>query len=824
MSDQDVKELKAKVDLVEYIGRKVKLEKKGDYHMGRCPFHDDKNPSFSVNADAYKCFACGESGDIFTWLEKQEGLPFREALKRLRGETGSNIVHLPVGGDRDKPASKSKSLQVYQEIPRKPNQSLYPYADQNGEVICVIERVDMPGRKQVRQWSRRDGGWVRKGLPRKRGTNPLYRLGAVLSGNGTVLVVEGEKCVELAERAFPRSTVTTWMGGTNAVQYTDWTPLTGRKLILIADNDDAGRKAMQQVGEIVGNPDLVRVFHVDGEKGDDVEQVIDRMGSDGAIRHIMANLKELEKPAPPQQSDVSSVETVDKRDLLTRNDYYHLLGLIGERVAVRIHAGRTLLRSREAMCSPDTLVAFAPNMFWCNVANIDMLQKTSSRIIGDTLIRIADQLGQVDESRMFGRGAYKTPDGEVGWHLGDRLLVDGKEYDLADSTGGIMQAEPRIEVAQPASDDEVRAAMDAIFSYRFATNKDAMIFTGWLACALAGGALDWRPHILLNAPAGTGKSYLINEVIKPIFGDVCYFISDGTAAAIARLTENSSLPLVIDEAEPDGKWIVETLAYMRIASDSTGQRVRADSGSGVMSQSPRFSALMSSVALPRMTKASASRFMTVNLGDEVADWSAVSDEIQRTLGYGDRLRARIIRDTKLISKRAADHLLETRRLPIDDREAKMIASIIAGFEWWSLGDAKSYDDMSMIMLMNEQDTDVSDSSELIRDILAVPHNVGGGYAKTIRELVWSTFKDDYEMAVENYGIKLHEGRLLIAHQHGGLKRLLSRTQWGETNLKSVLMQFESSESTNPIRLGGYRFRCVSISVEELDKRGFIGRS
>ena len=66
--------VKERVDIVQLIGETVPLKKAGRGYVGLCPFHVEKTPSFHVDPErrTYKCFGCGEGGDIFTWLEKQE--------------------------------------------------------------------------------------------------------------------------------------------------------------------------------------------------------------------------------------------------------------------------------------------------------------------------------------------------------------------------------------------------------------------------------------------------------------------------------------------------------------------------------------------------------------------------------------------------------------------------------------------------------------------------------------------------------------------------------------------------------------------------------
>ena len=95
----EIDEIKARLSIEGLIGRHVQLQRAGQHLRGRCPFHEERTPSFFVFLDSgnYKCFGCGESGDAFTFLMKLENLTFREALLRLAEETGVRLA--PRGGD-----------------------------------------------------------------------------------------------------------------------------------------------------------------------------------------------------------------------------------------------------------------------------------------------------------------------------------------------------------------------------------------------------------------------------------------------------------------------------------------------------------------------------------------------------------------------------------------------------------------------------------------------------------------------------------------------------------------------------------------------------
>jgi DNA primase len=90
----DFDTVKERVDIVELIRERVPLKKAGRTWKGLCPFHSEKTPSFTVDPDRrmYHCFGCGRSGDVFTWLEEQDGLEPIEALRVLAERAGVELT------------------------------------------------------------------------------------------------------------------------------------------------------------------------------------------------------------------------------------------------------------------------------------------------------------------------------------------------------------------------------------------------------------------------------------------------------------------------------------------------------------------------------------------------------------------------------------------------------------------------------------------------------------------------------------------------------------------------------------------------------------
>lgn len=105
-----LEEISRRTDIVQLVGRRVKLARRGRVFWGCCPFHKEKSASFKVENErhTYKCFGCGAGGDVFKWLVETEGLTFPEAVERLASEAG---VELPKWTPDDEAReAKRKSL------------------------------------------------------------------------------------------------------------------------------------------------------------------------------------------------------------------------------------------------------------------------------------------------------------------------------------------------------------------------------------------------------------------------------------------------------------------------------------------------------------------------------------------------------------------------------------------------------------------------------------------------------------------------------------------------------------------------------------------
>jgi DNA primase len=91
--EETIQQIIAATDIVELVGRYVKLKRAGSNYSGLCPFHTEKTPSFSVSPsrNSYHCFGCGAGGSAIRFLQEHDGLTFPEAVKRLAEAAGIRI-------------------------------------------------------------------------------------------------------------------------------------------------------------------------------------------------------------------------------------------------------------------------------------------------------------------------------------------------------------------------------------------------------------------------------------------------------------------------------------------------------------------------------------------------------------------------------------------------------------------------------------------------------------------------------------------------------------------------------------------------------------
>lgn len=279
-------------------------KRNGTGWTARCPAHDDKCPSLSISE--------GEDGRALVYCHAGCSA---EAVTAAMGLKLTDLMPLgtaktqPNRTEAAKPAPKPRLISptaddavAHLEYKYGPRTALWTYHDAGGEPVGLVVRWDTPEGKKILpvRWGKTPAGWVIGAMPSPR---PLYQLPDLLGRAGErVYVVEGEKCADAL--AGLGLLATTSAGGAKAAKISNWTPLAGREVVIVPDNDDAGEKYADDVAGILAKlmpPATARVARLcdtwpDLAAGGDIADVMKAGEDPDTIKKKLAGLGDASEP------------------------------------------------------------------------------------------------------------------------------------------------------------------------------------------------------------------------------------------------------------------------------------------------------------------------------------------------------------------------------------------------------------------------------------------------------------------------------------------------------------------------------------------------
>lgn len=454
---------------------------------------------------------------------------------------------------------------------------LWVYRLQDGGAYGAVARWDpeagadgVKPRKQVRPIVWDGAEFVTSGFGDNR---PLFNSDLLAARPmAPVLVVEGEKSVDGAAQYAPDGwVITTWQGGSNAWDKTDWTPLAGHRVVLWPDNDGPGVNAMAEIQGVLSAmrvpTSLVQISAAFPDGWDLADPLPEQYNTKQIAALLKKELKaasvpEMEAPEPEQQvldggNDLDPDEDPDRM--------YRPLGYDHGTYYIMCGAEYQILElSSESLMREGKLRTLQPDLdFW------EMRQHTKGKRVdwvsaGLSVINECRTKGVYDTSKMRGRGVWMDKD-EKGTpraviHTGQQLLVS-KENEPLKQTSFVRIKSPWIyesrreiitqaEYNQAASDDEGRMIREMCHQPRWAKDIYGELLAGWVATAPVCGGLDWRPHAWLTGNAASGKSTVAEMVVGRCLGRLAIWpVGSTTEAGIRSALQSDALAVVFDEAE-----------------------------------------------------------------------------------------------------------------------------------------------------------------------------------------------------------------------------------------------------------------------------------
>ena len=265
--------------------------------LGLCPVHGDSNPSFSANRESglFHCFACGKSGSIFDFYTMQHGGGFRGALEALAREAGVDI-------QGQGPAKKNSKFVAE-----------YNYTDEAGKLLFQAVRYEPKDFRQRRPDGK--GGWIWS----LDGVRLVpYNLPEVLKAK-SIIIVEGEKDCETLKAWGLTATTNAQGAGKWRREYNNH--LKGKRVVILPDNDDPGRKHGAVVARnLHGIAESLKVVELPSlpHKGD----VSDWIKQGGTRENLIELIKQTAEWTPPAE-----IPSADKNEQAASDEWPEIIPL-----------------------------------------------------------------------------------------------------------------------------------------------------------------------------------------------------------------------------------------------------------------------------------------------------------------------------------------------------------------------------------------------------------------------------------------------------------------------------------------------------------------
>lgn len=493
------------------------------------------------------------------------------------------------------------------------------------------------------------------------------------------------------------------------------------------------------------------------------------------------------------------------------------------------------------------------------------------------LIETAFNIGMWDPQKEAGQGA-RIDYGRVVFNTGDRLWIqsetdgEGEISTFADFDGeyqytvGDNCGLPDFDNCYIAGDEDPRALLKLIQSLNWregSSKMSAMALFGWLCIGSICGVLPWRPHLWLDAQRSAGKTWIINNIIKPTLGKYAILVtSNSTESGLRNILHSCAFPLVFDEAEGEMDGDRHRMAsVLRLARHSAapGESVVAQGvpgGGGKKFYSIQSTFLLSSITPQLAESADKTRFSRARLGPphKIAYFSKFIETPAAQLlteDFSSRMIGRMIKRAGSFYEIQKVMVRALTACNVERRMADVWGTYATG-AWCLLEDGvpsdfdvalawidKTFGILEEVRDVSDEISDDKDHANLFRTLMAYElrcetihlgvrtFNLGSILLMAIGETPDDDEILDTKQArkrLAEIGIRLgHNGMVagdkdsidcLIIHKNSPrISEILSRTPYA-TSYVDVMQQAENVKNGVPTRFGGLgTYRSVVVPME-----------
>lgn len=815
-----------------------------EYKIGSLSGESGTSLSINIQTGVWSDFATGDKGGILRLIELARGISIKEAADWLAARIGQPVFTPETKSKSDdwEPQPYSPDLapdNAFIHKGRNPT-GIWRYVTKDGKTAGYAVRFDSERSKEVLPLTyckSKSGalGWKWKAMAAPR---PLFSLDRLSDHDDPIILVEGEKAATALINACYNAT--TWSGGASAYAKTDWKALAGREVLIWPDNDAPGFGAAKAIEKILAPIcKSVRILTppADATEGWDA--------ADASEDEIEAMINQPDQ----SESDQDDFE-VDRISGLP----FRLLGADGELFYYMPDKSQQIVSLAASAHSKNNLMRLAPLQSWEAVFP-GSSQGTNWDAAINALIQRSQSMPIFDSRRIRGRGCW-IDGSDIVYHAGDRLIINGSQTIIPkynSSKRAIYHGALAIDVEQSvaANNSEAADLIELCEMLSWERPLYGKLLAGWLALAPIGGALRWRPHLWVTGPSGSGKSWIVSNIIQPIVGDAALHVQGATSeAGIRGMLGSDSLPVVFDEAESEDKYAQQRfesiLTLARQSSTETGAGiVKGTAQGGSVTYLIRSAFLFASIGVAAVKKSDVSRISILqlkkNLGRDAAEhfdkvvalWKNTASNAE----YCSKFRSRCIKYAKIIRENCEIFSRIAVDFTGDKRSADQIGALLAGA--YSLTTTKLVTDEIALDFMQRQDwsgfksEDVdNDENQCLAHLCAstIRFDVAGAnYGRTISEVIADVQSDplseddagtqlrrkDRMDALQRHGVRfdLDSRGIFVANNHPALESIFSSTSWGGSKWKHQLERVTGAKRMGVMAFGSQiRQRCVWIPI------------
>ena len=450
----------------------------------------------------------------------------------------------------------------------------------------------------------------------------------------------------------------------------------------------------------------------------------------------------------------------------------------------------------------------------------------------NAMIKVAHKRGVFnEEDRIRGAGAWIDKGRKV-LHCGDILYVDGveTEFDQLESKFTYVGATRRMRpAAEELTTEQGRKLRDICEAITWENKLSGSLLAGFLVIAPVCGALTFRPHIYLTGEAESGKSTVIDKIIKPVLGDISLNADGGTTEPKLReMMGYDARPIVYDEAEKSPS-MADVIGLSRKSSTGAivgkfGQRViRA-----------RFCFCFSGINPPVNKTADESRisFMVIKKNRRptaIEEYNKLLEMIEDciTEDFSNRLITRTLNNMETLFANIQTFERAARRVIKGARAAQVIGAMLGGL--WLLHSTELVDaDFAEEWIAKHDWTDhtiIDDDTDPIRllhyianCIVKIPSATGSKEMSIGDAIVLADEKDIHAIKYLGYhGVRVKDKRVYFASRSENFDKLLSSTDWGATKWTRMLSNLPDAEHHKTVYFNGsLKTSAMSIPLSMFD--------